>query len=81
MGSMHPFGVGTSALHHFAASTPVVEEPGIGYGSPLERFKDDIIKDPIPFDNGVATVIDAPGLGVEIDENKLKKYGAIITIK
>ena len=34
LNSRHPLGVGTAAIHHFAASTPWVRTP-IGYGGPL----------------------------------------------
>lgn len=72
-GSRHPFGVGTAVIHHLVASTPCVKPP-IGYGSPLERFVDDIVVDPITIKNGEVSVPEGPGLGVELDLEKLKKY-------
>jgi L-alanine-DL-glutamate epimerase-like enolase superfamily enzyme len=77
LGSSYTLGVGTAAIYHFWACTPNVEGP-VGYGSPLERFVDDVIIDTIPFDNGKARVPDGPGLGVELDEGKLSKYGVKI---
>ncbi len=72
-GSMHPFGIGTAAIHHFVASMKSVN--AVGYGSPNERFVDDIVKDAsYKFENGVVTLDDAPGLGIVVDEDKLKKY-------
>ena len=59
MGSSHTLGVGTAAIHHFWACTPNVEGP-VGYGSPMERFADDVILEPIPFENGVKIVADLP---------------------
>lgn len=79
MASRHTFGVGTAAIHHFVAATPAVQEP-IGYGSALERFVDDIVTEPTPFKHGVATVLEGPGLGVELDEAKLRRYGVTISI-
>lgn len=73
VGSKHPFGVGTSALDHFVASTKEIEEP-IGYGTALERFEADIIKETIPFENGYVNVMEGPGLGVELDEENMAKY-------
>lgn len=73
VGSKHTLGVGTAAIIHFAAATPVVEEP-IGYGSPLERFVDDVIVETIPLREGTVEVFDAPGLGVTLDETKLRQY-------
>ncbi len=80
IGSMHTFGVGTAAIHHFVSATKEVDEP-IGYGTPLESFVDDIITEPIQLVNGTVTLSDNPGLGVELDEEKLKQYSVEITVK
>lgn len=70
---MHPFGIGTAALHHFAAASKTLSV--IGYGSPLERLTDDIVKESCyDFRRGDVTIFEKPGLGFEIDSNKLKKY-------
>lgn len=79
MGSEHPAGIGTAAMAHFWASTPEIID-SIGYGSPLERFADDIVKDPIEFKNGVVNFPAGIGLGVELDEKKLKKHAIKITV-
>ena len=75
MGSAHPLGVGTAAIHHFAAATPWVRLP-IGYGSPLERLPDDIVRDPVQVRNGEVHLWDGPGLGVELDEAKVRRWAA-----
>jgi muconate cycloisomerase len=36
--------------------------------------KDDVVKKPIRFEKGHVHVPEGPGLGVELDESKLKKY-------
>jgi muconate cycloisomerase len=79
MGSEHPAGVGTAAMAHFWASTPEVGD-SIGYGSPLERFEDDIVKEPIEFANGVVHLPRGPGLGVEVDDRKLAKHAIKIVV-
>lgn len=79
IGSQHPAGVGTAAILHFAAATPEVIEP-LGYGVPAERFVDDILLEPLQMEDGTVTVPHKPGLGVEVDDEKLKKYAAKITI-
>jgi L-alanine-DL-glutamate epimerase-like enolase superfamily enzyme len=79
MGSEHPAGVGTAAMAHFWASTPEITD-SIGYGSPLERFEDDIIKEPIRFKDGVVHLPPGPGLGVELDEKKLKKFAIKLVV-
>jgi len=73
MGSEHPAGIGTAAMAHFWASTPQLID-SVGYGSPLERFTDDIVKEPIKFKDGVVHLPEGPGLGVELDEDKLDKW-------
>jgi muconate cycloisomerase len=73
MGSKHTFGVGTAAIVHFAAAHGAITEP-LGYGSPLERFVDDVIVGEIPFANGIVRIPDGPGLGVVLDDAKLRKY-------
>ena len=73
MGSKHTFGIGTAAILHFCAAIEHVSEP-IGYGSPLERFEDDVIVDPIPFAEGTASIPSGSGLGVTLDEDKVRRY-------
>ncbi|CAE7785465.1 unnamed protein product [Symbiodinium pilosum] len=73
VGSKHTMGVGTAAIAHFCAAHPGVYQP-IGYGSPRERFVDDIIKGGINFQKGRLYVPEGPGLGVELDEAKLLEY-------
>jgi len=72
-GSMHPFGIGTAALHQFVASMKMVN--AVGYGAPEERFADDIVKSAsFKFEKGSVTIGDEPGLGIVVDEEKLEKY-------
>jgi L-alanine-DL-glutamate epimerase-like enolase superfamily enzyme len=72
-GSMHPFGIGTAALHQFVASLKNVN--AVGYGAPVERFADDIVKSAsFKFEKGAVTIGDEPGLGIVVDEEKLEKY-------
>lgn len=76
-GSMHPFGIGTAAVHHFVASMKTVN--AVGYGSPAERFTDDIVKKAsYKFERGTVTLGDDPGLGIVVDEEKLAKYSVQI---
>lgn len=72
-GSMHPFGIGTAALHQFIASMNKVATTG--YGAPLERFADDIVDENcFTFEDGVVKLFDKPGLGLEVNTGKLEKY-------
>jgi L-alanine-DL-glutamate epimerase-like enolase superfamily enzyme len=66
-------------MAHFWASTPEITD-SVGYGSPHERFADDIVKEPIEFENGIVHLPPGPGLGVELDDRKLKKHAIKITV-
>jgi L-Ala-D/L-Glu epimerase len=66
-------GIGLTAAHHFAAAI----EPARGcHASPLGRAVDDIIQDPLPPYPAEVKLTDAPGLGVEVDWDKVAKYAA-----
>ena len=77
-------GVGNAANIHLAASTGVVTYGCVvPVSTPKEKSKkgiagiyysDDIITEPFAFDNGDIIVASKPGLGVELDEEKLKYY-------
>jgi L-alanine-DL-glutamate epimerase-like enolase superfamily enzyme len=65
-----------SAWAHLAVSSPIIRyandiiiEGGVGLA-----FTDDIVKEPIVGERGYMKPLEKPGLGVEIDEDKLAKY-------
>ena len=77
-------GVGNAANLHLAASTGVVS---LGCVLPVSTpkgkgkkgiagiyYQDDIITEAFDFDNGDILVSSKPGLGIELDEDKLKHY-------
>ena len=63
-----------SSVH--AAAAAGCELPCDIIGSLLRE--DDLIVDPIPFEDGLLVVPDAPGLGVELDRDALAHYGVPI---
>jgi L-alanine-DL-glutamate epimerase-like enolase superfamily enzyme len=77
-------GIGNAANLHLAASSSIIELPGtIPVTSTAEivrtkvaghKYLDDIIKVPFDYRDGALLVPDGPGLGIEVDESKLKKY-------
>ena len=77
-------GVGNAANLHLAASTGVVTYGCVvPVSSPKEKakkgiagiyYQDDIISEPFAFDNGDIIVSPKPGLGIELDEDKLEHY-------
>jgi L-Ala-D/L-Glu epimerase len=73
--------VSTAASAHFA----VASYRNIKFASEMSGpvgMEDDIAESAVQIKNGMASVSDRPGYGVELDEKKMKKYsGATITIK
>ena len=76
-------GVGNAANIHLAASTavaslacvvPVSTPAGRGNGIAGIYYSDDLIAEPFEYDDGCVVVSDKPGLGIEVDEQKLKHY-------
>ena len=77
-------GVGNAANLHLAASTgivsygcvvPVSTPKGKGKGGIAGiYYQDDIIVEPFGYSNGDVIVSSKPGLGIELDEDKLKHY-------
>jgi muconate cycloisomerase len=77
-------GVGNAANLHLAASTGVVTYGSVvPVSSPKEKakkgiagiyYQDDIITEPFAFDKGDIIVASKPGLGIEVDEDKLEHY-------
>ena len=76
--------VGNAANIHLAASTGVVSLGCVvPVSSPKEKakqgiagifYQDDIITEPFGFEDGFIVVSARAGLGIELDENKLKHY-------
>ena len=59
---------------------PIAERVAAGCEQPCDIIgsllrEDDLIVDPIPFEDGLLVVPDAPGLGVELDRDALAHYG------
>ena len=65
-------GVGTAAALHFGASSPNLFPSVELVGSSM--FTDDIVEDPFVASRGVIPLPEKPGIGVEVDLNKLKQY-------
>jgi L-alanine-DL-glutamate epimerase-like enolase superfamily enzyme len=71
-------GISTSAAAHLAVSQKNIKL-ACEFSGP-QTISDDIVKNPIPIVDGFARPWDAPGLGIELDEEKLKKYSGKATI-
>lgn len=64
-------GISTAAILHLAAALPAVDW-GVGFSS--QYLTDDILKTPHSFANGHVSVPVGPGLGIEVDEAKVRRY-------
>ncbi|HKA44990.1 MAG TPA: enolase C-terminal domain-like protein [Burkholderiales bacterium] len=64
-------GISTAAILQLAAAVPAVEW-GVGFSS--QHLIDDILKTPHVFSGGHIDVPTGPGLGIEVDEAKLRRY-------
>jgi muconate cycloisomerase len=64
--------VGTAAAVHFYAATTNVISAAEIHGSPF--YVDDVAVNPFVAEDGAITVPDAPGLGIEVDEDKVNAY-------
>lgn len=78
------FGVGTAANLHLACAARNADLASVFPVTHIEGFeqtkvaghwyKDDIIKRPFIYEDGHLIVPDEPGLGIEVDMEKIKKY-------
>jgi muconate cycloisomerase len=75
VGSMLEGSIGTAASAHFALAAPNLKFAHDLIG-PLFRA-DDVVKEPIKVEKGCVEVREKPGIGLELDEEKLEslKYG------
>ncbi|HWB84685.1 MAG TPA: enolase C-terminal domain-like protein [Bryobacteraceae bacterium] len=75
IGSNLELGVGTAAMIHLAMATPGItaDQYPCDIIGPL-YYTDEILTEPLRLAGGKALLIDRPGLGVELDEAKVKRY-------
>ena len=75
IGSNLELGVGSAAMVHLAMATPGVtaEEFPCDIIGPF-YYEDDIVRDPLPIQHGQARGNEKPGLGVELDDDKVERY-------
>ena len=72
IGCMIETGIGTAAYAHFGASTPAVTL-GCELFGPL-MLVEDVVQQPIRFEQGHVLVPRGPGLGVTLDPAQLKRF-------
>lgn len=75
VGSNLELGVGSAAMVHLAIATQGItaEEYPCDIIGPF-FYQDDIVREPLPIRPGAARPNSAPGLGVELDDEKVERY-------
>jgi L-alanine-DL-glutamate epimerase-like enolase superfamily enzyme len=75
IGSNLELGVGSAAMIHLALSTPGIDAEAYPCDiiGPM-FYEDDVLAQPLPISGGSARLHDRPGLGVELDDEKVAKY-------
>jgi muconate cycloisomerase len=75
IGSNLELGVGSAAMIHLALSAPSIDAETYPCDiiGPL-FYEDDVLSTPLPIVGGSARTHDQPGLGVELDEEKVEIY-------
>ena len=75
VGSNLEMGIGSAAMIHLAMSTRGVsaDEFPCDIIGPL-YYDDDLLLEPLPISGGRALAFDRPGLGVELDDEKVRRY-------
>ncbi|MBI2191059.1 MAG: mandelate racemase/muconate lactonizing enzyme family protein [Deltaproteobacteria bacterium] len=67
----HDLGLKTAAVLHMAASTPNFSGPN---DTCYHGLTDDVLAKPFEFQGGTLRVPQGPGLGVQVDEDRLRRY-------
>ena len=75
VGSNLELGVGSAAMTHLAMATRAIvpEEFPCDIIGPF-YYEDDVVKEPLPIVPGSARATETPGLGVELDDEKVEQY-------
>ncbi|MGH2353325.1 MAG: mandelate racemase/muconate lactonizing enzyme family protein, partial [Chloroflexota bacterium] len=75
VGSNLEMGIGNAAMIHLAMATPGIgaEDFPCDILSPF-FYQDDLLAEPLPIQAGQARPFERPGLGVELDEDKVRRY-------
>ena len=71
LGSRPALGLATAAMLHLAAATPSLTA---AHESSYHRLSGDVLTEPLTVSEGMMTVPQCPGLGVEIDRGKMERY-------
>jgi muconate cycloisomerase len=74
-GKMSESGIATAAVLHIAAAVPSVDW-AVSPTSPY--LAEDVLAKPLTFERGHAIVPSGPGLGIEVDESRVRRFAKSI---
>jgi muconate cycloisomerase len=74
-GKMSESGIASAAVLHLAAAVPSLDW-GVSLTSPY--LAEDILAKPLDFSSGHALVPSGPGLGIEVDEARVRRFARIV---
>ncbi len=74
IGTTQELNLGTAAVAHLASAARILDYPGDNTGPQL--YTDDVVKTPVRYEHSHLIVPDGPGLGMEVDEDKLQTMTA-----
>jgi galactarate dehydratase (D-threo-forming) len=74
IGTTQELNLGTAAVAHLAAAARVLDYPGDNTGPHL--YTDDVVVEPVQYEQSHLLVPEGPGLGVEVNESKLQALTA-----
>ena len=70
IGTTQELSIGTAAQAHLGASVPNLDYPSDPSGAQV--FQEDVVVERVKYENGSLLVPDGPGLGLELDKDKLE---------
>jgi muconate cycloisomerase len=74
IGTTQELSIGTAAQAHLGSSVPGLDYPSDPTGPRL--YLDDVVREPVVYDHGFLLVPAGPGLGLEIDPERVKSLQA-----
>lgn len=74
IGTTQELNLGTAAVAHLAAAARILDYPGDNTGPQL--YTDDVVKRAVQYEKSHLLLPEGPGLGLEVDEEKLKTMTA-----
>jgi len=78
-GTTQELSIATAAVAHMASSVEELHHPCDSVGPML--YEEDVVKDRVRYENGYLLVPTGPGLGVEIDDEKLRELTGPISLR